>query len=451
MKCIQCSTDNNLKDRIANNGKCVNCKHPFVFDPPTNDTITDPFFAQAIFTLSANNTLSFTPKQLLYYLDQRQKNKGYTAKASLFGLLIFAFVQGFFSWFAAFFLGAPLTVMFHLFLSPKLGDIYTYSGVALANAIFHGLIIWVVVRAATKQTNGLRARRFSARYLIVMGVMILILGTVASSSLESFFIFATMVCLGMTAIYLGWRQLGRCNLVPQTLMLDSTTLQDWLRRWQAVNGNVSQLLPSPRQSLTTAPINSEVTNYSFDRLVVCEQAAIAQLLIANNFHFENNCAILSITGYPENIFQTTMDMLRRNPDLKVYAFHDCSPRGVGLAHQIRTNASWFQNSSVAIVDVGLSVRQVMTSRRDIMIRQSPESAQAAKNLAPAIRATLSAQELQWLESGNFVELESFTSQKLIQVLQRSITLSLTTSDSSDGGFLFIDDSNSSFYSAESFG
>ncbi len=45
---------------------------------------------------------------------------------------------------------------------------------------------------------------------------------------------------------------------------------------------------------------------------------IAQLLIANNFDFENNYAVLSITGYPENIFSTVMEILRRNPDLKIY-------------------------------------------------------------------------------------------------------------------------------------
>ncbi|BAU41594.1 hypothetical protein [Leptolyngbya sp. O-77] len=51
--------------------------------------------------------------------------------------------------------------------------------------------------------------------------------------------------------------------------------------------------------------------------------AIAQMLISNNVHFENNCAILSINGYPQPIFDTVMKMLRRNPGLTVFAFQDC--------------------------------------------------------------------------------------------------------------------------------
>ena len=33
MKCSQCHTDNTLKDRTFNGGRCKNCGHPFVFEP----------------------------------------------------------------------------------------------------------------------------------------------------------------------------------------------------------------------------------------------------------------------------------------------------------------------------------------------------------------------------------------------------------------------------------
>ena len=50
MKCIQCGTDNNLKERTANQGRCSKCNHAFVFEPTTMGAvkITDPFFAKAI-------------------------------------------------------------------------------------------------------------------------------------------------------------------------------------------------------------------------------------------------------------------------------------------------------------------------------------------------------------------------------------------------------------------
>ena len=77
MKCINCGTDNNLKDRTGNQGRCIQCQHPFVFEPTSMGTvkITDPFFAKAITDISANNTLFFTPKQFFYLLDNRLRGK----------------------------------------------------------------------------------------------------------------------------------------------------------------------------------------------------------------------------------------------------------------------------------------------------------------------------------------------------------------------------------------
>src|SRR5207247_1475135 len=118
-----------------------------------------------------------------------------------------------------------------------------------------------------------------------------------------------------------------------------------LKKWSHNNCHMYKLLPAPKVASTHANISPEIKQYSFDRLIVCEHAAIAQFLIANNFHFENNCAVLSIDKYPHNIFATVMEMLRRNPSLKVYALHDASPAGVQLTHRLASDSDWFHGSS----------------------------------------------------------------------------------------------------------
>ena len=212
-------------------------------------------------------------------------------------------------------------------------------------------------------------------------------------------------------------------------------------------------MPSPFNALPAQNIvpDPNVTNYSFDRLVVCQSDEIAQMLIANNFHFENNCAILSISGYPQRIFDTTMQMLRRNPDLLVFAFHDCSPEGITLASELRTNLRWFPDETIVIVDVGLSPRQILAAKKDMFIQSSKNSAQASQLLADSIRENLSKVELEWLDRGNCVELESFTPQQLIHVLNRSIANSQQAELAEDSAFILVGGSDSSFYTTESFG
>ncbi|MEH2087106.1 hypothetical protein [Nostoc sp.] len=314
MKCINCGTDNKLKDRTANQGRCIKCNHTFAFEPTSMSSvkITDPFFAKAIADISANSTLFFTPKQLLYFLDNRLRKS--SKSISRFGwLLPFLFIN----------FVTSLTIFIPIIVN-----------LAFIN-FFH---------ESSKSTKlNLVSRKQYARNLQIIGVIILSIGILA---LKSFPLFVIIVIIGMLAIYLGTRQIGRIQLLTQDFLISESQIKDWLNRWQQINGSILKILPSPNQENKPATVNPDVTAYSFDRLVVCDTASIAQLLIANNFHFENNCAILSITGYPQSIFDTTMQMLRRNPELKVYAIHDCNPRGIGLVHNLRTNANWFFNTGL---------------------------------------------------------------------------------------------------------
>ncbi|WP_442942791.1 hypothetical protein [Nostoc sp.] len=418
MKCINCGTDNRLKDRTANQGRCRKCNHLFAFEPTSmsNVQITDPFFAKAIADISANNTLFFTPKQLLYFLDNRLK-KNYKS-ISRFGWL-FPFI---------------------------------FFNLVTSITIFLPLIVNLVVinffHESSKSTKlNLVSRKQYARNLQIIGGIILSIGILA---LKSFTLFVIIVLVGMLPIYLGTRQIGRIELLTQDFLISESQVKDWLDRWQQINGSILKILPSPKQENTPATINPDVTAYSFDRLVVCDSASIAQLLIANNFHFENNCAILSITGYPQSIFNTTMQMLRRNPDLKVYAIHDCNPRGIGLVNNLRSHANWFLNSEIAIIDIGLTPRQIIATKRGMFIQSSLESAQAAKQLPEEIRQSLSAEELAWLESGKFVELESFTPQRIIKVLQKGIAGSQSL-EGDDSSLLLVGNTGNDMYVVESFG
>nr|WP_325034745.1 hypothetical protein [Nostoc sp. 'Lobaria pulmonaria (5183) cyanobiont'] len=382
----------------------------------SNVQITDPFFAKAIADISVNNTLFFTPKQLLYFLDNRLKQS--SKSISRFGwLLPFLFIN----------FVTSLTIFIPLIVN-----------LAFINFFY----------ASSKSTKlNLVSRKQNARNLQIIGVIILSIGILA---LKSFTLFVIIVIIGMLPIYLGTRQLRRIQLLIQDFLISQSQVKDWLDRWQQINGSIVKILPSPKQENTPVTVNPDVTAYSFDRLVVCDSASIAQLLIANNFHFENNCAILSITGYPQSIFDTTMQMLRRNPDLKVYAIHDCNPRGIALVHNLRINANWFLNSEIVIIDIGLTPRQIIATKRGMFIQSSPESAQATKQLPEEVRQSLSAEELAWLESGKFVELESFTPQRIIKVLQKGIAGSQNL-ESDDSSLLLVGDTGNDMYVVQSFG
>ncbi|MDJ0532403.1 MAG: hypothetical protein QNJ70_07890 [Xenococcaceae cyanobacterium MO_207.B15] len=437
MKCIRCGTDNKLKDRTANQGRCKNCRHPFVFEPTTMGKykITDPMFAKAITDLSLDNTLFFTPKQLFYLLDNRLRGKSFTVAG-------FIFIYIFFSIWTTGFIGS--------ILASFIGDISFITVLAFYNL----WCIFYLFNQSKSTKNNNKARRKASRMAIVLGIIIIAGGIFISVSppisiIKSLVVFTIATGMGSLSIYFGMTQVKKTG-INQELLFDRITFQRWLDRWQEINGSIEKLLPSPREQISPVRINPDVTAYSFDRLVVCDSSNIAQILIANNFHFENNCAILSITGYPQSIFEITMQMLRRNPNLQVYALHDCSPRGLSLVNRLRSSPQWFANTNIAIIDIGLTPSQIIATKRGIFIQSTEDSARAAKELPPEIRQSLSNKEIQWLELGNFVELESFTPKRLIQVLNRCILRTNNFADE-DNNFVTIDDTSGDMYLVQSFG
>jgi DNA-directed RNA polymerase subunit RPC12/RpoP len=434
MKCINCGTDNKLKERTVNRGRCLRCNHKFAFEPRemTGVTITDPMFAKAIADISVNDTLFFTPKQLFYLLDKRLRPKIYDEFYTIPGYLFINIVSGIFAllWTAALFPEGSLAFMLVMF-------------------VINGLLIAGTFTASRSSKYPYKQRQKFAKNLQIWGGRVLVLGIIVTLLSSYFPLFLASSAIGLLSIYLGTRKIDKKFANSQEFTLDLNQFQGWLNTWREIN-SMTKLLPPPRALNANTAVSPDVSAYSFDRLVVCDRPEIAQFLIANNFHFENNCAVLSITGYPQNIFDTTMQMLRRNPDLKVYALHDCTPRGIGLVDHLRTSPNWFSDSSAIIIDIGILPRQILAAGDNIFVLSSESSARDAVQLPPAIRQDLSAEELEWLDLGNYVELESFSPQKLIQILNRGIAGSRDLG-SDDSSLILLGGTDSSIYVVDSFG
>ncbi|MBS1808733.1 MAG: hypothetical protein JST84_11120 [Acidobacteria bacterium] len=371
MKCIKCQTDNKLKERKENNGKCKSCKHPFTFDPKISDSFTDQYFANALSTISVNDSLYFTPRQFYYFFNSRK----YATK-------------------------------------------------------------WKGLGCIT----------------MVLGVAMLIAGIATSSF---FLLFVFLLLFGTSiALWLPPVQKWLRGKMDKKVKADIHQVNQWLERWMANNGKQPKLLPPPAQQTMPAKLSQEVTAYSFDRAVICENKNIAHFLIANNFHFENNCAVLSVDGYPQSIFSTVLEMLHRNPELKVYALHDASPLGVQLVHHLRTGQRWFAEShGVTIYDLGLLPRQVM--QRPMFIGQDSTFANQARAIPVEVCNSLTPEELKWLGEGKYVELESLAPMMLLKLLRDGIAKSRNPQEDDalvmvgDGGYY--GGSDVAVYSVDSFG
>lgn len=153
---------------------------------------------------------------------------------------------------------------------------------------------------------------------------------------------------------------------------------------------------------------AEMEQYSFDRAVICDRPETVDLLLANNFHFENNCAVLAVGGYPPRAFDTVKAMLRQNPKLTVYVLHDATTEGCALAHKLASSPEWFKDRS-RVVEVG--IRPSHSERLRGLWSEGTDASET-----PGI----SAEERSWLRQHS-AELFAIRPEQVIKRLFKAIT------------------------------
>jgi hypothetical protein len=252
-----------------------------------------------------------------------------------------------------------------------------------------------------------------------------------------------LVIGGLGIVFAAIARSGRLFMSRQPLVMFNSFRKD-VDRWTQAHGEIEKLVQigdrQPNHHQREA--EPDLTAYSFDRALVTDKTEVAAMLVANNFHFENNCAILSVAGYPEDITDIVMEMLRRNPQLKVFALHDASTEGCKLPLTLREE-KWFPDQAISIIDLGLRPQHVKKMRVFTL-------AGRRQTLPTEVRELLTVGEAAWLERGNTVELEVLRPVGLIRAIYRGFTYATQISeDGARGAWIY--GSGMELYLWDSFG
>ncbi len=431
MECINCNAKNSLKERQENEGKCKKCEHEFVFEPDEMNPrvrITDDLFEDVIADISANHTLFFTPIQLYYSLERRlrsnlSRDNPILAYLCWGGLLV------------------SISILIVNWLE------FAVAVVVPILVILYTVFAIIVVAQPTISSQANRqSRQDNVKNLKILAVIIFVFGIPLSIITKTFIGLMGSICLGIIAAWLSFTSKPQQSRIFNGFLLDRKDFHTWLNRWISINDLPDKILTLPKISTAQVNLKPKAIAYEFDRVVVCDSPKIAKLLLKNNFHFENNCAVMAIDRYPQNIFASVKEMLDRTPDLKVFAFHDCSPQGLRMIRHLRTEKIWFPDLEIPIIRAGILPRHIMNDP-DKMVSQSAESVSASQKLAPNVRNILDPDELVWLDAGYYLELESFSPQELIEILQQAINKSYRLAEIEDGDPIVMNSPD--FYTVES--
>jgi hypothetical protein len=257
-----------------------------------------------------------------------------------------------------------------------------------------------------------------------------VLAAVKSSDAGFLFLVVPLAVLGL----ITWYAKSSTRTVPIT----TDTFNTMWSRWKAVHGDPGGYIVRNPQHTPPRIMESDLGDYSFDRAVICDRARTVDLLLANNFHFENNCAILSIDGYPAGPFETVRAMLKRNSKLQVFALHDATPSGCELAHRLAHDPQWFAGT-IKVVDVGLRPGHAKPFNGCMLKQSRPVATTAA----------ISQTEAEWLAKYS-LELAAIRPEQVLKRLFRAINNKFNPNETDSGSSTTSGDGGGYYYDSDSF-
>lgn len=352
MKCIYCYEDTNYPERKANGGCCKKCGHRFAFEPrEENPGVTDKLFLHAYESVSGGGTIACTERQLWYELN-RMMSWGPTSMPE--------------------------------WMSPGISTPGESVGFALVMIVGS----WVMLILVWNVGNFFLSLDWVGKVAVVL-----------------------VVCVVVYAIVNYYRRWNKHRIKLNYELFRSG---NYIETWAKIHQPLDKVLPPPTLDALIAArdVEPELFNYSFDRVLVTDQAETAAMLVANNFHFEYNCAILSADGYPPGTAATVMMMLRRNPKLQAFALHDAAVEGCRLPLLLRTE-SWFPQLTVTVLDLGMRPRHAQARR--MIILHGPSTV-----VADELATLLSPHEIEWLARGNRAEIAAIRPQRLMRIVAYGI-------------------------------
>ena len=310
---------------------------------------------------------------------------------------------------------------------PRDGD--PFSDVAFQKAIAavsaEGRVRWGVEHLfyllERREAQAVKRRQLIA-FALLAGVVVVVVAVFVTTRFTDVaeFVWKNLVPLGLVLAVIIVR--GGVALARRPLFgtLHRSRFERLYARWEAEHGPPAGVIERRTGPQEAAEVEADVGDYSFDRAVICDRARTVDLLLANNFHFENNCAILSVEGYPQGPFETVRAMLKRNPRLAVYALHDATPQGCRLARTLAQDPAWFAGQT-PVIDVGLRPMQAQAIQGPFLPGRDGDV---------GTEPGLSAWEARWLAKYR-LELAVIRPEQVVKRLFRAINQPLTERPNAD--------------------
>lgn len=174
---------------------------------------------------------------------------------------------------------------------------------------------------------------------------------------------------------------------------------------------MKNLIRKPESDKINGRTEKDIQQYGFDFLIVCDQKDTMQMLYENDVHFEKKSAICTIDQEPKPLFHHFIRQVKKNPMIPVLLIHNASDKGLSIYKEVWNE--WFeQNDQILILDLGINPAAYLKNRKIFI----PIKTQEKSAIDPSQYSNRSKKEIQFLYSGQIIELANLIPQKIVATL-----------------------------------
>jgi hypothetical protein len=192
--------------------------------------------------------------------------------------------------------------------------------------------------------------------------------------------------------------------------LTFTRFEETLLGFVAVHGRPPGLLDAAADPPRVAGREPDLADYGLSRLLVCQHAALARMLLANGLHMALSCGVLA-ADEATPLGEPWRSMLGRTDGARVHLLHDASPEGLRLASELPRRLAL--PTGVRFGGLGLRPDQ---ARRLHLFAERRVAGWNDDGDWPG----LAARERAWLRAGWRAEVEAINPARLLRALRRAM-------------------------------
>lgn len=130
-------------------------------------------------------------------------------------------------------------------------------------------------------------------------------------------------------------------------------LDKYIQLWTYAHQKPQSLIIPGEKLAIEASRLKELNQYAVDKILVCERPEMVDFFVANRFHMEQKCLVMTAGGYPFQETDLLFEKLRGLAKLAIFVLHDASLKGVKLPVYLRKQAPWVSKQA-QVIDLGLS-------------------------------------------------------------------------------------------------